>query len=154
MAGRIEARLAELGIELPDAPVPKANYTPYVVTGNLAFMSGQVTIWNGEMKYIGKVGADLSIEQGYEAARMVAINLIAQAKNACGGDLDRIKQVVRLCAVVNAVEDFQDHSKVVNGASDLMAEVFGDAGRCVRINSGGTIPFGFAVEIDAIFEIE
>ena len=154
MAGIIEARLAELGIELPDAPAPKANYMPYVVTGNLAFMSGQVTIWNGEMKYIGKVGADLSIEEGYDAARMVAINLIAQARKACGGDLDRIKQVVRLCAVVNAVDDFKDHSKVVNGASDLMAEVFGDAGRCVRINSGGTIPFGFAVEIDAIFEIE
>ena len=154
MAGIIEARLAELGIELPDAPAPKANYMPYVVTGNLAFMSGQVTIWNGEMKYIGKVGADLSIEEGYDAARMVAINLIAQARNACGGDLDRIKQVVKLTAVVNAVEDFKDHSRVVNGASDLMAEVFGDAGRCVRINSGGTIPFGFAVEIDAIFEIQ
>jgi enamine deaminase RidA (YjgF/YER057c/UK114 family) len=154
MAGIIEARLAELGIELPDAPAPKANYMPYVVTGNLAFMSGQVTIWNGEMKYIGKVGADLTIEEGYDAARMVAINLIAQARNACGGDLDRIKQVVKLTAVVNAVEDFKDHSKVVNGASDLMAEVFGDAGRCVRINSGGTIPFGFAVEIDAIFEIQ
>jgi len=154
MAGIIEARLAELGIELPDAPAPKANYMPYVVSGNLAFMSGQVTIWNGEMKYIGKVGDDLSIEQGYDAARMVAINLIAQARNACGGDLDRIKQVVKLTAVVNAVDDFKDHSKVVNGASDLMAEVFGDAGRCVRINSGGTIPFGFAVEIDAIFEID
>lgn len=154
MAGKIEARLAELGIELPDAPAPKANYMPYVVAGNFAFMSGQVTIWNGEMKYIGKVGADLTIEEGYDAARMVAINLIAQAREACGGDLDRIKQVVRLCAVVNAVDDFKDHSKVVNGASDLMAEVFGDAGRCVRINSGGTIPFGFAVEIDAIFEIE
>ena len=154
MAGKIETRLAELGIELPDAPIPKANYMPFVVSGNLVFMSGQVTLWNGEMKYIGKIGAELSVDEGYDAARMVAINLIAQAKNACGGDLDRIRQVVKLTAVVNAVEDFKDHSKVVNGASDLMAEVFGDAGRCVRINSGGTIPFGFAVEIDAIFEIE
>lgn len=154
MAGKIEARLAELGIELPDAPAPKANYMPYVVSGNLVFMSGQVTIWNGEMKYIGKIGADLTVEEGYDAARIVAINLIAQARNACDGDLDRIKQVVKLTAVVNAVDDFKDHSKVVNGASDLMAEVFGDAGRCVRINYGGTIPFGFAVEIDAIFEVE
>lgn len=154
MSGKIEKRLTAMGIELPDAPIPKANYMPFVVSGNMVYMSGQVTLWNGEMKYIGKIGDDLTVNEGYDAARMVAINLIAQAKNACGGDLDRIKQVVKLTAVVNAIDDFKDHSKVVNGASDFMAEVFGDAGRCVRINFGGTIPFGFAVEIDAIFEIE
>lgn len=154
MAGKIEARLVELGIELNDAPAPKANYVPYVVAGNMVYTAGQVTIVNGEMKYIGKIGADLTVEEGNEAARLVAINLISQAKKACGGDLDRIKQVVRLTAVVNAVEDFKQHSAVVDGASDLMAAVFGDAGRCARINLGGTIPFGFAVEIDAIFEIE
>lgn len=154
MAGKIDARLAELGIKLNDAPAPKANYVPYVVSGNMVYTSGQVTIVNGEMTHIGKVGADLTVEEGTEAARLVAINLISQVKKACGGDLDRVKQVIRLTAVVNAVDDFKQHSAVVDGASDLMAEVFGDAGRCARINLGGTTPFGFAVEIDAIFEIE
>ncbi len=154
MAGRIEARLSELGIELPDAPAPVSNYMPYVVAGNLVFISGQVTLWNGEINFVGKVGADLSVEQGYEAARMCGLNQIAQVRAACGGDLDRVKQVVRLGAFVNCVADFTDHSKVVNGASDLMIEVFGDAGRCTRTNVGApSLPLGFAVEIDGIFEI-
>ncbi|MEH6472124.1 MAG: RidA family protein, partial [Halopseudomonas sp.] len=109
MAGIIEARLAELGIELPEAPAPVANYMPYVKTGNLVVLSGQVTIWNGEKKYIGKVGEDLTVEQGTEAARMCALNLIAQVRRACDGDLDRVRQVVRLGAFVNAVADFTDH---------------------------------------------
>ena len=154
MAGTIETRLAELGIELPDAPAPVANYIPYVVTGKLVFISGQVTLWNGEIKYVGKVGADLSVEQGYEAARMCGLNQIAQLRAACDGDLDRVRQVVRLGAFVNCVADFTDHPKVVNGASDLMAEVFGDAGRCTRTNVGvPSLPLGFAVEIDGVFEI-
>ncbi|MCP4429850.1 MAG: RidA family protein [Gammaproteobacteria bacterium] len=154
MAGRIEAHLAELGIELSDAPAPVSNYMPYVVTGNLVFISGQVTIWNGEFNYIGTVGTDLSVEQGYEAARMCGLNLIAQLRAACGGDLDRVKKVVKLGAFVNCVADFTDLPQVVNGASDLMIEIFGDAGRCTRTNVGvASLPLGFAVEIDGVFEI-
>ncbi|MCP4386898.1 MAG: RidA family protein [Gammaproteobacteria bacterium] len=154
MAGTIESRLAELGIELPEAPAPVANYMPYVVAGNLVFISGQVTLWNGEINFVGKVGAELSVEQGYEAARMCGLNQIAQVRAACGGDLDRVKQVVRLGAFVNCVPDFTEHPNVVNGASDLMIEVFGDAGRCTRTNVGApSLPLGFAVEIDGIFEI-
>jgi enamine deaminase RidA (YjgF/YER057c/UK114 family) len=152
---KILNRLKELGIELPDAPNPVANYQPYVVSGNLVFLSGQVTIWNGDIQYLGKIGRDLSVEQGYEAARMCGLNLIAQVRAACDGDLDRVKRVVKLGAFVNCVDDFKEHPNVVNGASDLMAEVFGDAGRCTRTNAGvPSLPLGFAVEIDGIFEIE
>ncbi|MCP4980015.1 MAG: RidA family protein [Gammaproteobacteria bacterium] len=154
MSATIEARLAELGIELPDAPAPVSNYMPYVVAGNLVFISGQVTLWNGEINYIGKVGAELSVEEGYQAARMCGLNQIAQVRAACGGDLDRVKKVVKLGAFVNCVPDFTEHPQVVNGASDLMIEVFGDAGRCTRTNVGvPSLPLGFAVEIDAVFEI-
>lgn len=154
MSGRIEARLAELGIELPEAPAPVSNYMPYVVAGNLVFISGQVTLWNGEINFIGKIGADLSIEQGYEAARMCALNQIAQVRVACDGDLDRVRKVVKLGAFVNCVADFTDLPQVVNGASDLMIEIFGDAGRCTRTNVGvPSLPLGFAVEIDGVFEI-
>jgi enamine deaminase RidA (YjgF/YER057c/UK114 family) len=145
MAATIEARLAELGIELPDAPAPVSNYMPYVVAGNLVFISGQVTLWNGEINYVGKVGADLTIEQGYQAARMCGLNQIAQVRAACGGDLDRVKKVVKLGAFVNCVADFTEHPNV---------EVFGDAGRCTRTNVGvPSLPLGFAVEIDGVFEI-
>ncbi len=155
MSTKIADRLAELGIELPGAPNPVANYQPYVVSGNLVFISGQVTIWNGEIMHQGKIGRDMTIEQGYEAARMCGLNLIAQAGAACGGNLDRIKQVVKLGAFVNSIDDFKELPNVVNGASDLMAEVFGDAGRCTRTNVGvPSLPLGFAVEIDGVFEIE
>lgn len=155
MNGKIAAQLAKLNIVLPQAPNPVSNYQPYVVSGNLVFLSGQVTIWNGELKYQGKVGRDLTVEQGYEAARMCGLNLIAQVNAACGGNLDRVKRVVRLGAFVNCVDDFKQHPDVVNGASDLMAAVFGDAGRCTRTNVGvPSLPLGFAVEIDGIFEIE
>ena len=155
MSSNIENQMAKLGIQLPDAPNPVANYQPYVVSGNLVFISGQVTIWNGEILHQGKIGQDISVEQGYEAARMCGLNLIAQVKAACGGDLDRVKQVVKLGAFINCVDDFTQHPNVVNGASDLMAEVFGDAGKCTRTNVGATsLPLGFSVEIDGIFEIQ
>lgn len=155
MNGKIAGRLAELDIVLPQAPNPVSNYQPYVISGNLVFLSGQVTIWNGELKYQGKIGRDLTVEQGYEAARMCGLNLIAQVNAACGGNLDRVKRVVRLGAFVNCVDDFKQHPDVVNGASDLMAAVFGDAGRCTRTNVGvPSLPLGFAVEIDGVFEIE
>lgn len=155
MSGTIEQRLAELGIDLPDAPAPVANYQPYVVAGDLVFLSGQVTLWNGEVRFVGKVGGDLTVEDGYQAARMCGLNLIAQVRAACGGDLNRVRRVVRLGAFVNCVDGFVDHPKVVNGASDLMVEVFEDRGRCTRTNVGvPSLPLGFAVEIDGIFEIE
>ncbi len=155
MSTKIADRLQELGIELPSAPNPVANYQPYVVSGNLVFLSGQVTIWNGEMLYQGKIGRDFSVDEGYQAARMCGLNLIAQVRAACDGDLDRVKRVVKLGAFVNCIDDFKELPNVVNGASDLMAEVFGDAGRCTRTNAGvPSLPVGFAVEIDGIFEIE
>jgi len=154
MAGKTDARLAELGITLPAAAAPAANYIPYVVSGNLVFVSGQVTFLNGELQYLGKVGADLSVEDGYHAARLCALNLIAQVKEACGGDLDRVVRTVKLGGFVNCGPDFNDHPKVINGASDLMAEVFGDAGRHARFAVGApSLPLGVATEVDGIFEI-
>ena len=154
MAGQITTRLAELGIELPDPSPPAANYVPYVVSGNLVFVSGQITVWNGELRFIGKVGAEFSLEEGYEAARLCGLNLIAQARDAAGGDLDRIKRVVKLGGFVNAAPDFTDHPKVINGASDLMAEVFGEAGKHARFAVGaGSLPLGIAVEVDGMFEL-
>ncbi len=154
MAGEIDARLEELGIELPQAAAAVANYVPYAITGNLVFVSGQVTIENGEFKYLGKVGGELSVEQGQAAARLCALNIIAQLKDACGGDLDRVQRIVKLGGFVNSTPDFTDQPKVINGASDLMVEVFGDKGRHARAAvSAGALPVGVAVEIDAVAEI-
>ncbi len=154
MAGEIDARLQELGIELPHAAAAVANYVPYVITGKLVFVSGQVTIENGELKYQGKLGSDLSVEQGQEAARLCALNIIAQLKDACGGDLDRVQRIVKLGGFVNSTPDFKDQPKVINGASDLMVEVFGDKGKHARAAvSAGALPVGVAVEVDAVAEI-
>ncbi len=154
MTGTIDARLSELGIELPDAPAPAANYVPFVVSGTLVFIAGQVTVWNGELKYIGKVGADFDVDEGYQAARLCGLNLIVQAREAAGGDLDRIKRVVKLGGFVNATPDFTDHPKVLNGASDLMADVFGENGKHARFAVGAvSLPLGVAVEVDGIFEL-
>mgnify|MGYP006420488839 CR=1 FL=1 len=130
MAGTIDARLAELGIELPEAAAPVANYVPYTVTGNLVFVSGQVPIAKGEIQYSGKLGEDVSIEDGQKAARLCGMNLIAQLKAACGGDLDRVTQVIKLGGFVNGTPDFTDQALVINGTSDLMVEVFQDKGTC------------------------
>ena len=155
MAGTIDARLAELGIELPDAPAPAANYVPFVVSGNLVFVAGQVTVWNGEIRFKGRLGDDMDVDEGYRAARLCGLNLIAQAKEAAGGDLDRIKRVVKLGGFVNSTADFTDQPKVVNGASDLMAEVFGDdLGHHARFAVGAvSLPLGVAVEVDGVFEL-
>jgi enamine deaminase RidA (YjgF/YER057c/UK114 family) len=154
MAGEIDARLAELGIEVPEAAAPVANYVGYVQSGNLIFVSGQVTLVGGEFKFQGKVGAEFSVEEGQEAARICAINIIAQLKAACGGDLDRVQRIVKLGGFVNSTPDFTDQPKVINGASDLMVAVFGDAGKHTRAAvSAGSLPLGVAVEIDAIAEI-
>lgn len=149
----IEARLAELGVTLPDAPAPAANYVPFVISGKTVYVSGQISAdANGFIK--GKLGADLDAAAGAAAARTCAISLIAQAKKAAGGDLDRIARVVKLVGFVNSTADFGDQPKVVNGASDFFVEVFGDKGRHARSAvSAASLPFGVAVEIEAIFEL-
>lgn len=154
MAGRIEARLKELGIELPQAAAPVAAYVPYTISGKTLYISGQVTVWNGERKFIGKVGKEFTLEQGKEAARLCALNIIAQAKEACGGDLDRVSRVLRLGGFVNGGPDFHDHPQVINGASELMVEVFGDAGKHARAAVGvSSLPGNVAVEVDAVIEL-
>lgn len=151
---KIESRLKELGIQLPAPPAPVASYVPYVVTGNLVFISGQVTVSAEGLKYIGKVGAGISLEDGKEAAKLCAINLLAQLKAACGGDLERVRRCVKLGVFVNAVDDFTQHPEVGNGASDLIVAVLGDSGKHARAATGaGSLPRGVAVEVDGVFEI-
>jgi enamine deaminase RidA (YjgF/YER057c/UK114 family) len=155
MAGAIDARLQELGIELPEAAAPAANYVPYVVSGNQVFVAGQITIHNGEIQYVGKLGRDYGVEEGEAAARLCALNIIAQVKAACDGDLDRVVRCVRLGGFVNSTADFTDQPEVVNGASNLMVEVFGDKGKHSRAAvSAASLPRGVAVEVDAVFEID
>lgn len=154
MAGTIDSRLADLGITLPQAAAPVANYVGYVVSANLVFVSGQLPLADGKPQVVGKLGDDVTVEQGTQAARLCAINLLSQLKAACGGDLDRVVRVVRLGGFVNSTPDFTDHPKVINGASDLMVEVFGDAGRHCRAAVGSSsLPLGVAVEVEATFEI-
>jgi enamine deaminase RidA (YjgF/YER057c/UK114 family) len=151
---RTEARLAELGISLPSPPAPVASYVPHVAYGNLVFVSGQVTFSPEGLKYTGVVGGDLSVEDGKEAARLCAINVIAQLKAACGGNLDRVKRIVKLTVFVNAAPGFTQHPEVANGASDLLVEVFGDSGKHARSAVGaGSLPRKVATEVEAIVEI-
>lgn len=153
MTGTIDARLAELGITLPVAAAPVANYVPFVQTGAQLYVSGQISAdENGPIR--GKLGADFDTEAGVAAARRCALSLIAQARAACGGDLDRIARVVKLVAFVNSTPEFTEQPKVVNGASDLFVAVFGDAGKHARSAvSAASLPLGVAVEIDAVFEL-
>lgn len=152
---KIDARLQELGLALPAAAAPAANYVPYVQTGNLVFVSGQITLQDGALQFVGRVGDDFTTEEAYDAAKLCGLNLIAQVKAACGGDLDRVKRVVRLGGFVNCTADFTDQPKVINGASDLMAEVFGDVGKHARAAVGvNTLPLGVAVEVEGVFEID
>jgi len=154
MSGRIEARLTELGIELPEPTAPLANYVPFTVAGSLVFVAGQICQWNGERRHVGKLGAGISIEAGRDAARLCALNIIAHLRVACGGDLDRVRRVVQLRGFVNCTPEFTDMPQVVNGASDLMVEVFGDAGRHARAAVGtNALPGGVAVEVEAVVEI-
>mgnify|MGYP001122449281 CR=1 FL=1 len=157
MAGQIEARLAELGIELAGPPpAPAANYVPYVVAGDMVFVSGQIPMTAAGLDTLikGKVGADIDIPAAAAAARLCALNLLAQLKAACDGDLDRLVRVVKLTGFVNSVPEFGDQPKVVNGASDLLVEVLGDKGRHSRSAvSAGSLPFGCAVEVEGIFQI-
>lgn len=150
---QIEARLAELGITLPDAPAPAANYVPFVQVGDLVFVSGQISTRDGGL-FTGTLGANLSTEEGALAARSCAVSLLAQLKAACGGDIDRLKRVVKLTGFVNSTADFTEQPKVINGCSDFLVEALGDAGRHSRSAvSAPSLPLGVAVEIEAIFQI-
>ncbi|SFR59749.1 Enamine deaminase RidA, house cleaning of reactive enamine intermediates, YjgF/YER057c/UK114 family [Yoonia tamlensis] len=150
----IETKLAELGVALHDAPAPAANYVPYVVSGNMVYVSGQISAdVNGLIT--GKLGADLDVDAGADAAKACAISLLAQLKAACGGDIDRLVRVVKLVGFVNSTADFTDQPKVINGASDFMVAALGDAGRHARSAvSAASLPLGVAVEIEAIFQIK
>ena len=156
MAGIVDARLAEQSIELPVAATPAANYVPYTVTGNMVFVSWQITMRDGKLQFLGRLGDDMDVDTGYQAARLCGLNLITQLKAACGGDLDRVKQVVKLGGFVNSTPEFTDQPKVINGASDLMVAVFGEpAGQHARFAiSAASLPLGVAVEVDGIFEID
>jgi len=152
---RIEEKLQELGITIPEAAAPVANYVGWVRSGNLVITAGQIPLQDGEVRFTGKVGADISIEDAARAAQLCAINCIAQARAALDGDLDRVRRVVKLTGFVNAATDFADHPRVINGASDFMVAVFGDAGRHARSAVGaGSLPLNVAVEVEAIFEVE
>lgn len=150
---RVEARLQELGVSLPTPPAPVASYVPFVIVGNLVHVSGQVSVdASGGIK--GKLGDAIEVEEGQAAARLCGLNLLAQVKAACGGDLDRVKRVVKLNGFVNVTPDFDPIPAVMNGCSDLMVSVFGDAGKHARSAVGmANLPLNYAVEVDGVFEI-
>lgn len=151
----IDARLAELGIDLPTAMAPLANYVPYVVTGRLVVVSGQLPAVDGKVAVTGKVGAEVSVEQGQEAARLCFTNVLTHLRAACGGDLGRVRRVVRLGGFIASPLGFTQHAAVMNGASDLAVAVFGDAGRHARSTIGvPALPLDAAVEVEGLFEID
>lgn len=153
MQGTVAARLHELGIVLPPPRQPIANYIPVKTAGTLLFVAGQVPYRDGEYPYVGKLGDTISIAAGQEAAKLCAINMLSQLNQAVGGDLDRIMSCVRLGGFVNSTTDFAEHPRVVDGASNLIVEVFGAAGRHARTAVGcGSLPNGIAVEVEGIFE--
>ncbi|MGJ8555484.1 MAG: RidA family protein [Sulfitobacter geojensis] len=149
----ITNQLTELGVILPDAPAPAANYVPFVQVGNIVYVSGQIS--NGPDGLItGKLGADMSVEDGAAAAKTCAISLLAQLKAACGGDIERLVRVVKLTGFVNSTQEFTDQPRVINGCSDFLVEALGDKGRHARSAvSAPSLPLGVAVEIEGIFEI-
>ncbi len=153
--GFVAARLAQLGIALPTPPTPVAAYIPWVVTGKLVFIAGQVPFLEGKLQFIGKVGRDFSVEEGQKAARLCALNILAQLNVACGGNLDKVKRCAKVGGFVNCTADFTNMPQVVNGASELLGQVLGDAGKHARFAVGAaSLPGGCAVEVDAIFELK
>ena len=154
MTGRIEQRLGERGIVLPPAMRAMANYVPFTVTGRHVWVAGQGPFLDGKLHYNGRLGETLTIDDGRACARIVGLNILAQVKAACGGDLDKVVRCVKLNGFVNSTPDFTQHPEVINGCSELMIEVFGEAGRHARVAVGApTLPMGTSVEIDALFEI-
>ncbi len=153
MSETTEARLAELGVELPSPAAPAANYVPYVVSGNQLFVSGQLPMGADGLEHVGKLGDDISVGEGKAAAKLCAINLLAQAK-AATGDLEKVARLVKIVGFVNSTADFTQQPQVINGASDFLVQAMGDKGRHARSAvSAASLPFGAAVEIEAIFEI-
>ncbi len=154
MAGKIDARLRELGVTLPPPARAVANYVPFVHSGALVFISGQLPTEGGTLQFTGKVGDKVSIDDAKRAARLCAINILSQVKAAAEGDLDRVRRCIKLGGFVNAVSGFKEHPQVLNGASNLMADVFGETGRHSRFAVGtDSLPLDAAIEIDAIFEL-
>ncbi|MBN8994651.1 MAG: RidA family protein [Rhizobiales bacterium] len=154
MSNEIDSRLAKLGVTLPTPGAPQASYVPTVRTGNLVFVSGQVPTTPEGVKFVGKLGREYSIEEGQQAARICAINVLANLKVALGGDLGKVTRIVKLVGFVNATPDFTDAHKVINGASDFLIEVLGDKGRHARSAIGmGTLPLGVAVEVEVVAEV-
>ena len=154
MSGRIDARLKELGIALPRPMPPIANYVPYVITGDLVVVSGQVPAVDGKIEITGRVSVNVTLDEGKAAARQCFVNVLAHLKAACGGDLDRVMQVVRLGGFVAAPPEFTQHALVMNGASDLAVAVFGEAGRHARTTIGvPSLPADAAVEVEGMFRI-
>lgn len=152
--GRIDDVLAAKGIVLPNPSAPAANYVPFVRTGSLVFIAGQIPQWHGERRFIGRVGHEIDLAQARDAARLVGLNVLAWLRAACDGDLDKVTRCVRLGGFVACSPDFGDHPKVIDACSELMIEVFGDAGRHARAAVGApSLPFGVSVEIEAVFEV-
>ncbi|MEZ6188878.1 MAG: RidA family protein [Planctomycetota bacterium] len=150
----VEDRLKDMGLALPQAAKPAANYVPYIVSNNHVFVAGQIPAWEGELKFTGRLGDDVSIEQGQEAARLCALNILSQVKAACDGDLERVARIVKLGVFVACTAEFTDQPKVANGASDLFVELFGEIGRHARFAVGApSLPLGVSVEIDAVVEL-
>ena len=154
MTGKIESKLINLGITLPDAPAPAANYVPFVQVGDIVYVSGQISGDAGGL-ITGKLGDTMTVEQGAAAARSCALRLLAQVKAACGGDLDRLVRVVKLGGFVNSTADFTDHPQVVNGASNFFGEVLGASGAHARAAVGcSSLPLGVAVEVEGVFQVK
>jgi enamine deaminase RidA (YjgF/YER057c/UK114 family) len=150
----VAERLAELGLELPEPSAPGANYVPFVRVANLVFVTGQLAQWNGERRFVGKLGRELDIADGRQAAQLCALNVIAQLRVALDGALDRVVQCVRVAGYVNSTPVFHGQSQVVDGASDTLVDVFGEAGRHTRIAVGvAALPYDVSVEVEASFEI-
>ncbi len=153
MTGQTDARLSELGLVLPEPAKAAANYVPFVVSGNTIYIAGQLPMADGKLAVTGKVGAEVSVDQASEAARLCALNILAQVKEAADGNLDKVR-CVKLGGFVNATAEFVDHPQVLNGASDLIGAVLGDRGLHARFAAGaGSLPFDAAVEVDAVFEL-
>jgi enamine deaminase RidA (YjgF/YER057c/UK114 family) len=154
MTHSIDERLASLGITLPDAPSPAANYLPYLLSGNQLLIAGQAAVVDGKHKFVGRLGAELSVADGKAAARLAAINLLAQVKMACHGDWNKLTRCLRICGYLNATPEFVDHPQVLDGASDFLVEVLGDAGKHVRsVLGASSLRSGTALVLDATFEL-
>jgi enamine deaminase RidA (YjgF/YER057c/UK114 family) len=147
-------RLGALGLELPRPSAPGANYVQFVRTGDLDLLTGQLSQWNGERRFVGKLGRDFGVAEGQQAARLCALNLLAHLETAVEGDWSRVVRCVRVAGFVNGTPDFAEQSQVINGASDLFVDVLGEAGRHTRMAGGvAALPYGVAVEVEAVFEV-